>query len=100
MHVIDGGKLRQYYKRAGREEAEQPLKAWHLEARQADWRAPADIAARYRSAVFFGQNLVAFAMVEGVHRLVTKINYPAGVVLVQFVGSAAEYASIWGKAVA
>lgn len=100
MHVITGGALRGYWERPGRGGAEQLLRAWYSEACRAAWREPADIKARYGGASFLGPATVAFSLGGASIRLVAEVNYGVGVVLVRFVGSAEEFASAWGRAVA
>lgn len=71
--------------------AEQPLKAWHDEARKAEWKKPQDIKSYYASASFIGGNRVVFNIKGNDYRLVTAIAYRVGVVYVKFVGTHAEY---------
>jgi mRNA interferase HigB len=100
MHVITGGTLEDYWERPGRKEAEQPLKSWYAEARQATWKGPADVRAAYGSAAMLPGGLVSFAFCGGGHRLVAVVNYGVGVVLVRFVGTDEEFAAAWGRAAA
>lgn len=94
MRVITRGALQTYWERPGREDAEDPLKAWYAEAKTAAWRSPADIKARYRSASFVSDNRVVFNIGGNKHRLVVHLNYGLGIVLIKFVGSHAEYDEI------
>lgn len=94
MRVIARSVLQDYWRRAGREDAEQPLKAWYAEARRAAWRTPGDIKEKYRSASFLADNRVVFNIGGNKHRLVVHVNYPSGLVLIKFVGSHAEYDAI------
>ena len=94
MRVITRGALQTYWERPGREDAEDPLKAWCAEAKSAAWRSPADIKARYRSASFVSDNRVVFNIGGNKHRLVVHLNYGRGIVLIKFVGSHAEYDEI------
>lgn len=91
MRVITKGALQKYWDTPGREDAEQPLKAWYAEAKTAAWKSPAQIKARYRSASFVGDNRVVFNIGGNKHRLVVHVNYGLGIVLIKFVGSHAEY---------
>lgn len=91
MRVITKGALQRYWATPGREDAEQPLKAWYAEAKTAAWKSPAQIKARYRSASFVGDNRVVFNIGGNKHRLVVHVNYGLGIVLIKFVGSHAEY---------
>jgi len=94
MRVIAKGALSDYWSRRGREDSEQPLKAWFAEARGAVWRPPEDIKARYRSASFLSDNRVVFNIGGNKHRLVVHVNYGSGIVLIKFVGSHKEYDAI------
>ena len=91
MRVITRGALQRYSETPGREDAEEPLRAWYAEARAAAWRSPAQIKDRYRSASFVGDNRVVFNIGGNKHRLVVHVNYGLGIVLIKFVGSHAEY---------
>lgn len=91
MRVIARSELQAYWKRRGRGDAEQPLRAWLAEAREAEWRSPADIKGRYPSASFLADNRVVFNIGGNKHRLVVHVNYEARVVLIKFVGSHGEY---------
>ena len=91
MHVISRKTLREFYRRPGCEDAKGPLEAWFYEAKHADWRSPADIKARFRSASFLKDNRVAFNIGGNKYRLVVKINYPTKTVFIRFVGTHKEY---------
>lgn len=94
MRVITKGALQEYWETPGREDAEQPLKAWFAEANAVAWTSPADIKSRYRSASFVADSRVVFSIGGNKHRLVVHVNYKFGMVLVKFVGSHAEYDKI------
>ena len=94
MRVITRGALQTYWEQSGREDAEEPLKAWYAEAKKAVWRSPANIKDRYRSASFVADNRVVFNIGGNKHRLVVHVNYGLGIVLIKFVGSHAEYDAI------
>lgn len=94
MRVITRGALQTYWTRTGREDSEDPLKAWYAEAKNATWKTPADIKVRYRSASFLADNRVVFNIGGNKHRLVVHVNYAVGIVLIKFVGSHAEYDEI------
>ena len=74
MRVITRGALQAYWRRRGREDAEQPLKAWYAEASKAAWKSPEDIKTKYRSASFVADNrsdvTVAVGCTGGAHRSV------------------------------
>ena len=75
-------------------DCEQPLRAWHQEARAAQWRTPAEVKARYPAASVLRDNRVVFNIAGNKYRLVVRINYDFGVMYVRFIGSHAEYDAI------
>lgn len=91
MRVITKGALQNYWEALGREDAEQPLKAWFAEANAAAWKSPADIKSRYGSASFVADNRVVFNIGGNKHRLAVHVNYRFGIVLIKFIGTHAEY---------
>ncbi len=94
MHVMARSVLTAYWCQLGREDSEQPLKAWFAEARAAAWAAPADIQVRYPFASLLADNRVMFNIGGDKHRLVVHVHYDAGIVLIKFVGSRAEYDAV------
>ncbi len=94
MRVIAKRTLRQFWEQSRYADAEQPLKAWHAEARKASWTSPQDIKAQYRNASFLQGNRVVFNIAGNKYRLVVKANYPFGIVYVRFVGTHRQYDAI------
>ena len=94
MRVITRGALQTYWSQRGREDAEEPLKAWYAEARKAAWKTPEDIKAKYRSASFVADNRVVFNIGGNKHRLVVHVNYGLRVVPVKFIGTHKDYDAI------
>jgi mRNA interferase HigB len=68
-----------------------PLEAWVDEAERAAWQTPQDIKNRYRSVDFLADNRTIFNIKGNDYRLVVKIRYQNGVVMVEWVGTHAEY---------
>jgi mRNA interferase HigB len=75
-------------------DAEQALRAWAVDAREANWAQPADIKATYRSASILKNRRVVFNIKGNDYRLVVAIAYNAGVVFVKFFGTHRAYAAI------
>ena len=92
MRVISKRSLREFWARYP--DAEQSLLAWHAEAEAAAWASPADIKAQYRSASILKDSRVVFNICGNKYRLVVKISYKNGVVLIRFVGTHKEYDAI------
>ncbi|MBS0228173.1 MAG: type II toxin-antitoxin system HigB family toxin [Proteobacteria bacterium] len=89
MKVIAVSTLRSFWER--HPDAEQPLKAWHDEARHATWETPLDIKRHYANASFVGRNRVVFNIKGNDYRLVVAVAYRFQAVYIKFVGTHAHY---------
>ena len=89
MRVIAKSALREFWK--SYPDAEQPLRAWHAEAKAAAWKTPADAKAKYRSASILRGGRVVFNIGGNKYRLIVKINYPFQVIYIRFLGTHREY---------
>ena len=89
MKVIAISTLRTFWGR--HPEAEQPLKAWHDEARHANWKTPQDIKRHYASASFVGRNRVVFNIKGNDYRLIVAVAYKFQAIYIKFVGTHAQY---------
>ena len=92
MRIIPREALQEFWKR--HPDAEEPLLAWYREVERAEWKTPAELKEKYRSASIVGDNRVVFNIKGNHYRLVVKINYPYRVVSVRFVGTHAEYDAV------
>ena len=74
-------------------EAAGALRAWFHEAEAANWESPAELKRQYPRARPIGKGAgVTIFNIKGNHfRLVTRINYKAGVVKIEFIGTHREY---------
>jgi mRNA interferase HigB len=89
MKVLGRDKLLDFSQR--HTSAKGALEAWLNEAEKAEWKTSQDIKDRYRSADFLAENRVIFN-IKGNHvRLVVKVRYQNGIVVVEWVGTHAEY---------
>ena len=68
-----------------------PLEAWQIDVERQNWKTPQDIKQRYRSADFLADNRVIFNIKGNAYRLVVMVRYQGGLVLVEWVGTHAEY---------
>lgn len=75
-------------------DAEQPLRAWHAEAKKASWNSPAEIKATYRSVSILADNRVIFNIKGNTYRLVVIVEYSQGKMFIRFVRTHAEYDQI------
>jgi mRNA interferase HigB len=92
MRVVAKRTLRQFWK--AYPDAEQALKSWYAEAEAANWQDPAEIKAQYRSASILKDSRAVFNICGNKYRLVVKVSYQSGVVLIRFVGTHREYDAI------
>ena len=88
MHIISLRTLRFFW--AIHPDAEQPLRAWHLIARRAQWRTPPDIRAVYGNASFVGNHRVVFNIKGNDYRLVVVAEYVKGKLFIRFGGTHAD----------
>lgn len=72
-------------------DAEQPLRAWYADVKQAHWRSPSEIKDVYRHASFVAKNRVVFNIKGNSYRLVAAIQYEFGIVYIRFAGTHQEY---------
>jgi mRNA interferase HigB len=67
------------------------LVAWLRETEKATWQNPNDIKARHVTASLLSENRVIFNIKGNSYRLLVKINYQRGIVVVLQIGTHAEY---------
>ena len=67
------------------------LDAWQMDVERENWRTPHDIKRRYRSADFLPDNRVIFDIKGNSYRLVVKVRYQNGLVVIEWVGTHAQY---------
>jgi mRNA interferase HigB len=92
MRIIAKTALRNFW--LEHPDAEQPLRAWHAEAKKAVWKTPADVKTKYRAASILHGSRAVFNMGGNKYRLIVKINYPFQIVYVRFIGTHHEYDQI------
>lgn len=72
-------------------DARGPLDAWQLEVARENWQTSQDIKRHYRSADFLSDNRVIFNIKGNRYRLLVQVRYRNGMVVVEWVGTHAEY---------
>lgn len=93
-NIVSLRTLKEHWKKFGRDDSEQQLRAWYYEVRKATWKNPNEVKKQYRSASIVGDNRVVFNICGNKYRLVVKINYEIGWVFIRFVGTHKEYDKI------
>jgi mRNA interferase HigB len=94
MRVIARFRFRSYWTQKKYNAAEEPLKAWHDEIRQAKWRSFNDLKADYPKASLVGNGRVVFNICGGAFRLIVKIEFRLDAVFIRFFGTHQEYDSM------
>ena len=75
-------------------DARSALSAWCHEVESGAWNRPDELLERFPRASIVGKDRVVFRMKGNDYRLVVKINYMRGLVVVRFFGTHAEYDAI------
>jgi mRNA interferase HigB len=89
MRIISRKALRDFWDRYP--DAEQALRAWYANVKQAAWETPAEVKAAYRNASLVGNDRIVFNIKGNRYRLVAAIDYHYGVIYIRFVGTHLEY---------
>ncbi len=92
MNVISKKTLVKFYTK--HPQAKVPLEVWHMDARKAVWKSPADIKHHYSTASFLSDNRVVFNLKGNEYRLIVHIHYERKIVRVKFIGTHSEYDKI------
>ncbi|HYY72002.1 MAG TPA: type II toxin-antitoxin system HigB family toxin [Candidatus Bathyarchaeia archaeon] len=79
MSHLKGAKTRWQLKAA--------LDAWFHEARQAEWKTPADVLKAYANASIVGSDRVVFNIKGNDYRLVVAIHYRLQIVFIKWLGA-------------
>ena len=95
MIVIGTGVIEKYLSgRAGHKGIKvvrSQYEAWLAIASRADWRNPEDVKASYPKASILKAGRVVFNIKGNDYRLVAAVQYRAGVLVIRFFGSHAQY---------
>lgn len=67
------------------------LDCWQKEASDASWKSPQDIKDRYKTASILANNVVIFNIKGNKYRLAIKVRYANNIVLIQWIGTHAQY---------
>jgi mRNA interferase HigB len=75
-------------------DARADLLSWFWEAKAAGWKSPHDVKSRYPKASILKGGVVIFNIRGNEFRLIKRVNYQAGVVLIEWIGTHKEYDKI------
>ena len=94
MRIIAKSRLEEYWKQKSFKTAEQALRAWHDEVKQAKWKSFNDIKKEYPKSSLVGNGRVVFDLMGGSFRLIVKIEFKMNAVYIRFFGTHKEYDQI------
>ena len=89
MRVVGREKLEQFC--AAHADCRKWIGVWLADAKGSRWRTPQEVKDKYSSASFLNKNMVIFNVRGNEYRLVTVVAYQTGVVVVEWIGTHAEY---------
>jgi mRNA interferase HigB len=93
VHVVAKRILRLFWTRHS--QAETPLRVWCASVSHSEWSGPADVKAEFGATVdFIGDDRLIFDIAGNKYRLIVHVAYAYKRVLVEFVGTHADYARI------
>lgn len=72
-------------------DAQSQIESWEAEIQEADWKTPHHLKARYPKASILGNQQVVFDICRNKYRLLVKISYKNGIVLIKKIGTHKEY---------
>jgi mRNA interferase HigB len=99
VRIIAVSTLREFWRRPGRGDAEQPLRAWVAVVKAANWSKPTDIKATFRSADVLAGGRVIFNIGGNKYRLVAAVHYRGKRIYVRFIGTHRDYEKIDARTV-
>ncbi|PHR69915.1 MAG: addiction module toxin RelE [Arcobacter sp.] len=70
------------------------LESWHKELLNTSYSKPNEIKEKYKNSSIVGNNRVVFNMHRNKYRLIVKINYPAQIIYIRFIGTHKQYDEI------
>jgi mRNA interferase HigB len=91
MRIIATSVLKAFYQQPTGRAAEQPLKVWIAVANASASRNPVEVKSSFNSADILPNGRVIFDLGGNKFRLITKINFSAGIVFIRFIGNHAQY---------
>jgi len=93
MRIIAKATLRAFWDR--HPAATTPLRKWYSMVAVAEWRGPADVKSMFGASVdFVADNRIIFDVGGNKYRLIVRVSYEYGQVLIKFVGTHADYDKI------
>lgn len=89
MYVVHRDKLDEFKRMHA--DVRRWIEIWLADVDLADWKTPQDIKDNYVSASFLADNVVIFNVRGNNYRLEVRVGYKTSTVVVQWIGTHAEY---------
>jgi mRNA interferase HigB len=89
MKIVGRGRLEEFCR--AHANARSWIENWLADVESVAWTTPHDVKGRYASASFLGGNTVVFNVKGNDYRLEVMVAYRTGTVVVQWIGTHAEY---------
>ena len=91
MRIIARKRLKDFWRRPGREDAEVPLREWFTEARKANWKTPNEVNRIFGSASIVANKRVVFNIKGNECRLVVAMDSRLQIAYIRFIGTHRQY---------
>jgi mRNA interferase HigB len=92
MQILSKRTLRLFWEK--HPQAETPLKVWFATVSKAQWANFVEVKASFNSADLVGDSRVIFDIGGNKYRLIARVSYQYGRVMVKFIGTHKEYNDI------
>jgi len=94
MRVIAFKSLKLFWENPLYSDAENSLRAWYQDAKNANWKNSNEVKAQFKNASIIGNNRVVFNIKGNTYRLVVKIEYDFQFMFIRFIGTHKQYDKI------
>ncbi len=94
MRIISKKRLIEFYENPLYKDSRSSLESWHKELLNTSYSKPNEIKEKYKNSSIVGNNRVVFNMHGNKYRLIVKINYPAQIMYIRFIGTHKQYDEI------
>ncbi|MEQ8533021.1 MAG: type II toxin-antitoxin system HigB family toxin [Imperialibacter sp.] len=99
MRIISVAALREFWSREGRQDAEQPLRAWVQAIKGTEWSNVNHLKNKFGSASIIGDGRVVFNIGGNKYRLIVKFKFDFQIGYIRFVGTHEEYDKVDAKSI-
>jgi mRNA interferase HigB len=94
VRIIARSTLRDFYSIPQYQDSKKQLDAWWYEAKNAVWKTPTDVKAKYGNSSPIANNRVVFNICGNKYRLIVEFHYDKGRGYIRFVGTHQDYDAI------